>query len=181
VSELPDVLEAETLVALREGLRRMPVPEPSPDFDARVLRGALRPAPWPVRAIAAARAVAVSGACAAVLTGFALHWFAALPQPGSADLGRSASFPGSQRASVDLDLLLTNPTGVRSGLLGSLPERDQGGGVSRGNGASDRPGNTSSGPTSPQSLVGPMRGHRALRVADARSTAFGVQSAPHIA
>ena len=32
--------------ALREGLRRLPVPEPSPDFDGRVLAALERPAAW---------------------------------------------------------------------------------------------------------------------------------------
>lgn len=54
-------------MALREGLRSLPVPETAPDFDARVLDALRRPAPWWQTAWASLRPVLSAAACALVV------------------------------------------------------------------------------------------------------------------
>ena len=66
MSRFPEEYESDP--ALRQGLRSLPVPEPSSDFDARVHAALRRPEPWRLRFWKTARPMLAATACSLVLT-----------------------------------------------------------------------------------------------------------------
>ena len=60
--------------ALREGLRGLPSPAISPDFDARVLAGLRRPLPWWIPAWQMLRPAVTAAACSLAITLLFVQW-----------------------------------------------------------------------------------------------------------
>lgn len=77
MSELPE--EARIEMALREGLRSLPVPDTSPDFAARIHAALRRPVPWWQMLWVHARPVLGAGACSLIGMLALLHWTAQMP------------------------------------------------------------------------------------------------------
>jgi hypothetical protein len=71
--------ENEAGRALRLGLHSLAVPEPAPDFDARVRAALRRPIPWWQSLWTTARPVLVTTACSLVGTLALLQWFTRMP------------------------------------------------------------------------------------------------------
>lgn len=95
--------------ALRDGLRALPTPELSPDFDARILAALSAPRPWWQRLWEPARPLLLGASCSLVVTLIALHW--TLTAPLSAPMSRAA-LPGlaaAPRPLPSLDALLDQP------------------------------------------------------------------------
>ncbi len=87
---MPDAPDEPTLeAALRDGLRRLPVPPPSTDFDARVLDALRVPSPWWRSLWHAARPLLAGTACSLVVTLAAVAWTTQTP----ATAHRAASPP----------------------------------------------------------------------------------------
>ncbi|MBM3496976.1 MAG: hypothetical protein FJX72_22035 [Armatimonadetes bacterium] len=113
-------LEDEVVVALRGGLRALPVPAPSPDFDARILKAVERPDSTVIRFLAAVRAVALSGISTALLCLVALRFVGGsaletgTPRSTPTAVVESAAHLG---AHLDAGPELDNPMAYR-GLLG---------------------------------------------------------------
>lgn len=72
-----DALELDAL--LRDGLRRLPSPTPSPDFDAHVLNALGRPQPWWQTLWQGARPLLAGAACSLVVTLAAVSWTTQTP------------------------------------------------------------------------------------------------------
>ena len=73
-------------MALREGLRKLPVPSTSSAFDARIQSALSRPLPWWHALWPTLRPVLTTGFCSLLVTLALLHWSAQnpiRPQPGS--------------------------------------------------------------------------------------------------
>ncbi len=83
----PEENEADR--ALRRGLRSLPVPALSADFDARVRAALRRPTPWWQRLWTPVRPVLSMAACSCGVTLALLHWFTAIPlvPPGPSHFG----------------------------------------------------------------------------------------------
>ncbi len=92
---------------LRETLRALPVPEPSPDFDARVLVGLGDARPWWIRLWEPARPLLAGASFSLVLTLALLHWtlIAPISAPPQAAIGPSLA----ARPLPSLDALLDRP------------------------------------------------------------------------
>jgi hypothetical protein len=83
--------------ALRDGLRGLPVPSISPDFDARVLAGLRRPLPWWLLSWQMLRPALSAAACSLAITLIVVQWArASSPQPPKA---------AASTAAVKIDLL----------------------------------------------------------------------------
>lgn len=65
---------------LRQGLRALPVPEPSPDFDARVLAGLREARPWWSRLWEPAKPLLAGASFSLVVTLAGLHWTLTAPE-----------------------------------------------------------------------------------------------------
>jgi hypothetical protein len=72
-------LEERADRALREGLERLPVPEASPEFDARVLAAVRQPVPWWQALRAPLRPMLSGAACSLVVTLALIYWSSRLP------------------------------------------------------------------------------------------------------
>ena len=71
--------------ALRDGLRRIPVPQPGPDFDDRVIAALqVRRRSWWLTLLGFARPMASAAACSLVATLALLHWSLSTPAAKSA-------------------------------------------------------------------------------------------------
>ena len=77
--ELPDDLTVRQ--ALRDGLRALPVPDVSPDFDSRVLDALRAPRPWWRRVWEPARPLLLGTSCSLSVTLVLLHWTLIAPAP----------------------------------------------------------------------------------------------------
>ena len=64
---------------LRQGLRALPVPKPSPDFDARVLAGLREARPWWRRLWEPARPLLAGASFSLIVTLACLHWTLTAP------------------------------------------------------------------------------------------------------
>ncbi len=118
--DLPD--DFDLGAALRGGLRALPVPDVSPDFDARVLDArvldALRaPVPWWHRLWEPARPLLLGASCSLSVTLVLLHWTSAAPAPHLPMVGEQERIQarGPARA-PSLDRLLDRPD-LRAGSL----------------------------------------------------------------
>jgi len=80
---------------LRDGLGALPVPDPSPDFDARVLLALRAPTPWWQRLWQPARPLLLGASCSLAVTLVLLHWTlsapTAAPFPSAAPPGLAAT------------------------------------------------------------------------------------------
>ncbi len=79
--------EAKIDMALRQGLRELPVPETSPEFDAWVMSAVLRPLPWWRNLIPALRPLVAGAACSTVLTFLLVRWAMQMPDTGRRSAG----------------------------------------------------------------------------------------------
>lgn len=110
--EPPDDLRLGS--ALRDGLRALPVPDVSPDFDARVLDALRAPGPWWQRLWEPARPLLLGASCSLTVTLVLLHWTLTAPAPVVGGLERpQASAPAR---APSLDRLLDRPD-LRAGTL----------------------------------------------------------------
>jgi len=97
VSEQPEETRIE--MALRQGLRSLPVPESSPDFNARVHAALRRPEPWWHSLWASARPVLCAGACSLAGMMALLSWATHAPLPST----RAPATPTPAASALDLD------------------------------------------------------------------------------
>ena len=113
--ELPDDLTVRQ--ALRDGLRALPVPDVSPDFDSRVLDALRAPRPWWRRLWEPAKPLLLGASCSLSVTLVLLHWTLTAPAPRPPILGESERIPVSaQVRAPSLDTLLDRPD-LRAGSL----------------------------------------------------------------
>lgn len=90
-----DKLNADLEITLRDGLRRLPGPTVSADFDARVLAAlAVPPSPWEalrLSVVSALRPLLCGAACSLTVTLLALFWtlHAPVAAPASFDAPRA--------------------------------------------------------------------------------------------
>ena len=91
---------------LRRGLRALPVPEPSPDFDARVLAGLRDVRPWWHRLWEPARPLLAGTSFSLVVTLACLHW--TLMAPVGVPPAQAISTVAA-RPTPSLDALLDRP------------------------------------------------------------------------
>ena len=91
---------------LRETLRALPVPEPSPDFDARILAGLRDARPWWHRLWEPARPLLAGASFSLAVTLALLHWTLTAP----ASVPPQAAVPSlAARPLPSLDALLDRP------------------------------------------------------------------------
>ena len=102
--EPPDTFDCEA--ALRAGLRGLPTPDPSPDFDAGVLTALRAPRAWWQTLWQEARPLLAGASCAAVLTLAALSWSLQTPPPPGSPPGTASPRPVDMAA---LEHLLDRP------------------------------------------------------------------------
>lgn len=115
MSEPPDDLTVRQ--ALRDGLRTLPVPDVSPDFDSRVLDALRAPRPWWQRLWEPARPLLLGASCSLSVTLVLLHWTLTAPAPRPLILGGLERIPVSaQVRAPSLDNLLDRPD-LRAGSL----------------------------------------------------------------
>ena len=115
--ELPDDLTVRQ--ALRDGLRALPVPDVSPDFDSHVLDALRAPRPWWRRLWEPAKPLLLGASCSLSVTLVLLHWTLTAPVPRTPILGgheqEKVQARGPARA-PSLDTLLDRPD-LRAGSL----------------------------------------------------------------
>lgn len=97
---------------LRDGLGALPVPDPSPDFDARVLRALRAPTPWWQRLWQPARPLLLGASCSLAVTLVLLHW--TLSAPVAAPSAPALAAAPSRAPSLDAVL---DRTDLRAGSL----------------------------------------------------------------
>ena len=97
-------------IMMREGLRAIPVPQASEDFDAKVLQAVANPVPWWRALMGQARPLLSGAACSLAVTLFLVHWATAVPMQRST----SQSLPTG--VTVALDSVLDKGD-VRAGSL----------------------------------------------------------------
>ncbi|HZT42912.1 MAG TPA: hypothetical protein VFA07_12160 [Chthonomonadaceae bacterium] len=97
MSDLPEETRVE--MALREGLRGLPAPTVSPEFNARVHAALRRPVPWWQSLWASARPVLCAGACSLVGMLALLSWVIRAPLPASPH----PAFSAPAASAMDLD------------------------------------------------------------------------------
>jgi hypothetical protein len=107
--------------ALRDGLNALPMPAPSPEFDARVLAALCASRPWWLRLWEPAKPLLLGASCSLVVTLLALHWTVTAPilvplPPILGESERSRPEPGS---APSLDALLEQPH-LSAGTLASV-------------------------------------------------------------
>lgn len=102
--------------ALRDGLRELPVPEVSPDFDARVLQSLRASAPWWRRWWQPAKPLLAGASFSLVVTLALLHWTLSAPilpnlapPQGLAVAGGGGPSTLAARPAPSLDALLDRP------------------------------------------------------------------------
>ena len=109
--------DIELGAALRGGLRALPVPDVSPDFDARVLNALRAPIPWWQRLWEPARPLLLGASCSLSVTLVLLHWTLTAPAPRPPFQGGSERSQASAPAHApSLDRLLDRPD-LRAGSL----------------------------------------------------------------
>lgn len=107
-SKGPEAEDGRAELALREGLRRLPVPLPSATFDAQVVAAlaaapaasGARTSPW-----LALRPVVCGAACSLVLTAALYLWTASLPLESARHPSQSRGAVASERLPLDSDHL----------------------------------------------------------------------------
>ena len=99
--------------ALTEGLRNLPSPEPSPDFNSRVIEGLRKPEPWWQVVLPRIRPLISGAACSLILTVVIARW--ALNAPES----RAQVHPAAEHSTVALEEALDRPD-LRAGTLARL-------------------------------------------------------------
>lgn len=107
MSEVPE--ETALHNALRDGLRALPFPETSPNFDDRVLIALRAPQPWWQRVCQPAKPLLLSASCSLAVMLLALHWTLSAPvslAPPERGDGRQAAAPVHLPS---LDALLDQP------------------------------------------------------------------------
>jgi hypothetical protein len=102
------MLDAGLHAELREGMRALPVPAVSPEFDERVLRALdASAAPWWRVGWVTVRPVLAAGACSLVGGLVLLRFAATVPAGGAAPVHRGALASSAAAASsVDADVLI---------------------------------------------------------------------------
>jgi hypothetical protein len=107
--------------ALRDGLRALPVPEASPDFDARVLLALRAPQPWWRRLWQPARPLLLGASCSLAVTLVLLHWTLSAPTaaPRPPILGESERPVAAPARAPSLDAVLDRPD-LRAGSLAAV-------------------------------------------------------------
>ena len=98
---LPD--DPDLGAALRDGLRALPVPDTTPDFDARVLDALRAPVPWWRRLWGPARPLLLGASCSLSVTLVLLHWTLTAPAPQAPILG------GQEKAGEEQSYSLRHP------------------------------------------------------------------------
>ncbi len=106
MSESPD--PEGWVAALRHGLRGLPTPVPSPDFDDRLLAALRGPRPWWQTLWPQARPVLAGAACSALLTLAALSWSLQTPTPALPAVSAAHAAPRPLDMTA-LDHLLDRP------------------------------------------------------------------------
>ncbi len=95
--------EVEIDLAMREGLRDLPVPQPSGDFDHKVLSALREQTPWWQAMLPGLRPLIAGVACSLVMTMALVRWVmnAPLPGPATARSAGASVVSGSAAASVE--------------------------------------------------------------------------------
>src|SRR5437660_12749825 len=93
--------ESDYEISLRQGLRELPVPSVSADFDSRVLAAIASPVPWWRALVPALRPAASASVCSLIATLALLHW--ATGGPIATPIGRVASQPSALSIDTALD------------------------------------------------------------------------------
>lgn len=105
------VLDADLDMALRDGLRRLPTPPVSADFDARVLAAlAVPPSAWEalrIQVVSTLRPLLCGAACSLAVTLLALFWTLHAPAAAPASFGAPRAMRPLDMAA--LDTLLSQP------------------------------------------------------------------------
>lgn len=105
--------------ALHTGLRALPVPELSPDFDACVLAALRVPQPWWRRLWEPARPLLLGTSCSLVVTLLALHWTLSAPVAAPISQTFSPALAATSRPAPSLDALLDRPN-LSAGSLAAI-------------------------------------------------------------
>jgi hypothetical protein len=104
--------------ALRDGLRGLPVPDLTPEFDAHVLAALCVPPPWWLRLWEPAKPLLLGASCSLAVTLLALHWTMTAPIMAPLPTGPSA-LAAAPRSMPSLDALLDRPN-LSAGCLADI-------------------------------------------------------------
>ena len=95
--------------ALRDSLRALPVPEPSPEFDSRVLAALSTPPSQWLRFWEPARPLLLGVSCSLAVTLFALHWTLSAPLTVPLPSTAPPALASAPHPMPSLDALLDRP------------------------------------------------------------------------